>query len=148
MLTNAADRAAARRFAACLLIGCLMGAGCSSEPDVSTPNPDEASTVEALRALGGMVQLNMDSPDRRAIVVDLSTRSMNDENVALIAKLPDLQAVRMNYTDVGDAGIEHLLGLEKLTEIGLQQTRVTPQGAQKLRQRFPQANIDYSPKGR
>jgi hypothetical protein len=52
-----------------------------------------------------------------------------------------LKALKLDMTSVGDAGLAHGTGFRKLNTLDLTRTRVTDEGAEKLRRALPDCEI-------
>lgn len=98
----------------CLLVVCLVFAGCTSEkqetgsePAAKAPEvavtPDDPAVVEALTALGA--KTNTDG-DGLIIEVNLRDTDANDVTLKTIAKLKNVKSLLLNDLEIGDAGLE------------------------------------------
>lgn len=65
--------------------------------------------------------------------VDLSRRSITDEDLALLKNLPQLQELELTETSVSDAGIEHLKDLVNLRRLVMADTAITSEALAHLR---------------
>jgi hypothetical protein len=57
--------------------------------------------------------------------------------------LTQLEWLQLGYTQVTDAGLEHLKGLNQLRALGLESTKVTDEGVKKLQQALPMCYIHH-----
>jgi hypothetical protein len=74
-------------------------------------------------------------PEMSAIVsVDASDSQTNDQDLALIAALKDLQELDLTNTAVTDAGLQHLTRISSLQKLWLDGTKVTDKGLDSLKQ--------------
>jgi hypothetical protein len=97
----------------------------------------QARTREAAEArineLGGRtVVLWPADMEPRRIQLDLAYTAVQDEDLKLLAQLPEIEILDLIQTDISDAGIDHLKEFPKLT-IYCSGTRVTHEGVEKLR---------------
>jgi len=58
---------------------------------------------------------------------------ITDDDLALVARLPDLQALYLSRTQITDKGLAHLAGMSSLQHLALDSTRITDAGIQHLR---------------
>jgi hypothetical protein len=86
-----------------------------------------------LRPLEGLTRLR---------TMSLSGNRITDRGLALVARLPNLEYLWLDATDVGDEGLVHLEGMRSLKSVSLGATRVTPEGIKKLKAARPGLEID------
>lgn len=67
------------------------------------------------------------------VSMDLSSTSVTDSSVKLLASAKDLRMIRLSQTKITDASLETLAGLKNLESINLYGTRVTDSGVEKLK---------------
>jgi hypothetical protein len=77
-----------------------------------------------MKFLVGMKNLNRLSAKRSGI---------DDEGLAAIGKLTELEILGLNECPITDSGLTHLTGLKKLTWLGLYKTKVTEAGVKNLK---------------
>lgn len=62
----------------------------------------------------------------------LSGRKMTDEGVKQLSRFANLQALRLDHSDVTDTAFKHLAGLKELHTINLSETKITDAGIEHL----------------
>ena len=67
----------------------------------------------------------------------------DDEGVAQVAKLPALATLNLWKTTVSDDCIDSLTKIKTLKSLNIESTRITPDGAAKLKAAMPSVNIKY-----
>lgn len=67
------------------------------------------------------------------VAMDLSSTSITDNSVKLLASATDLRMIRLSETKISDASLETLAGLKNLESVNLYGTRVTDAGVEKLK---------------
>ena len=87
-------------------------------------NPKEAKIVAEVERLGGTVAVDEDT----VIGVDLMYTDVTDAGLEHLKGLTNLQSVKLTRTKVTDAGLEHLKGSAKLDCLILAETSVTDAG--------------------
>ena len=76
-------------------------------------NPEVKREIGSLRALPGLVILNLSGSD------------VDDDALAEVARLTDLQSLNLDWTPITDAGVAKLAPLEELQALWLNNTHVT-----------------------
>jgi hypothetical protein len=97
-----------------------------SAPVLFAHHHDSATRADAIAMiarLGGTI-----SPTK----VDLHKSQVTDEDLALLAAMPDLQELDLRLTNVTDAGVKHLHDLRKLRFLNLFRTQMTDAGLASL----------------
>lgn len=74
--------------------------------------------------------------------VDLGATGVGDAGVARLAGLEHLEVLNLHATGVSDASLETLAGLPGLERVYLWSTAVTAEGAERLRERRPDLEVD------
>ena len=93
---------------------------------------------------GEMFKPGDDLPDEdfQVTVIDLQDKSaVDDDDLARVAALTELYAIRLTGTSVTDAGIKHLAGLKKLIGVTLDGTKVTEAGVAELKNSLPNCRV-------
>jgi uncharacterized membrane protein len=67
------------------------------------------------------------------VAMDLSSTSITDASVKLLASAKDLRMIRLSETKISDAALDTLAGLKNLESVNLYGTRVTDAGVEKLK---------------
>ena len=67
------------------------------------------------------------------VAIDLSNRPATDEDLKLLAAAPELQRLKLWGPGITDAGLDHLASLDKLTDLGLDNTMVSDAGLAEAR---------------
>jgi hypothetical protein len=91
-----------------------------------------AGKLASLESLDGVLELG------------LSRSDVNDLDLQQLARANDLIALDLNFTQVTDAGLVHLEGLKNLRFLVVENTGVTAQGVQRLKQANPRLRIFHS----
>lgn len=124
------------RSASCglLLIGLMLtnlfeiGVGFGAEP---SPSAEEARTMEALRRMGGEVEIDEDLPSEARIAVRF--RAMNAMQFAGLKKWPQVGSLTTGDVRlVPDSAFSHLADLPHLRKLTLSQSSATNATAGKL----------------
>jgi internalin A len=95
------------------------------------PNPKQAKAIVEIKKLGGKVTLDEKSPGKPVMGADLMDTQVTDEGLKCLRalhRLQDLNLYYLYYTNVGDAGLEHVKGLTELQFLNLWGTKVTDAG--------------------
>ena len=102
----------------------------SSRRELSAAQTAErtATAVAALREKGAHVFLR----GGRAVEVNLNRSQATDDEMSLVASLPDLTDLSLEETAVGDVSMARLKGLRKLAWLNLYRTRVGDEGLRHL----------------
>ncbi len=78
----------------------------------------------------------------RLRLLDVSFTRVGDEGLKSLASLLELRHLSLIGCQVTDSGTDSLTRLERLREIYLAKTQVSPQAAEKLRRRFPMCRVE------
>lgn len=78
----------------------------------------------------------------RLRLLDLSFTPVGDEGLKSLVLLPELRHLSLIGCRVTDSGTDSLTRLERLREIYLAKTQVSPQAAVKLRRKFPMCRVE------
>jgi len=89
----------------------------------ATSTPDEA--IAALQELGGKVTVD---GNKAAIKVRLGYSKITDAGLEHLKGLTELKELFLNNTDITDAGLVHLKGLTNLEMLIIRKTRITDAG--------------------
>jgi len=99
-----------------------------------TLTADQLAKYEPLRSVyreGGVVDTSR-FESGEVLWIDLSETGLRDDDLASLSKLPGLQFLFIDNTQVTDAAMLHLKLLTQLRELGLSSTRVTDKGLTNL----------------
>lgn len=118
------------------LVGCPSAPAPEKKPEAEaapavTATPDDPAVIQALKDAGGQLQLNK---DKQVVAVDLTSVSMEDEAKATelltdVAKLPELEVLRILGPGVNNETFKLVAGLKKLRVLELRNTKVNDEGA-------------------
>lgn len=72
--------------------------------------------------------------------LDLSGLPIRDADLAALSALSNLKILHLSGTEVSDAGILTLKTLRRMEELRVEQTKVTPQGLERLQKLLPKLN--------
>jgi hypothetical protein len=67
--------------------------------------------------------------------------SITDKALAHIQQMPSLKCLNLNFTGVSDDGVDDLCRITTLEDILIGDTGITPEGARRLTEAFPNARI-------
>ena len=97
---------------------------CSPQFVVSqqTTTPDEAAVLERAQELRGTVQRNAAG---RILGLDITSAELTLADMQLIARLPDIETIRLVGPAVNDAYVETLRGLTTLHTVDIQNSSIT-----------------------
>ncbi|HUQ71951.1 MAG TPA: hypothetical protein VM165_20640, partial [Planctomycetaceae bacterium] len=110
--------------------GLFVVSGCGRPAE--KVHSDEAAAVAMIRRLGGKVEFDPNSAERRVIKVYLHSTAVTDADLAALTRLSRLQNLFLGKTEISDAGLEHLSALTELKTLSLNSTRVTDAGLNSL----------------
>src|SRR5262245_6331576 len=74
--------------------------------------------------------------------LELQHSNVRDDDLAYVGELGRLKTLNVYGTQIGDAGLDHLLGQRSLERVYLWQTKASEAGVQRLRDALPSAVID------
>jgi len=103
------------------------------EPKISGPGWPEWLRAAPPDELGPLAD--------RIETVDWSDTPLSDEDLAQLAKLPRAQHVFIHRTGVTPAGLPHLAALSRIESLWTQETGISDEALEPLRERFPGADI-------
>ncbi|MFH0884048.1 MAG: hypothetical protein V2A56_13765, partial [bacterium] len=82
-------------------------------------SPKEEFAVAKIRKLGGQITFDDKRPEKSVIRVDVNNCKMSDTDLKELTTLTNLQTLFLGGTDVSDAGLEYLKGLNNLQSLAL-----------------------------
>ncbi|MEX1041951.1 MAG: hypothetical protein WDZ51_15025 [Pirellulaceae bacterium] len=85
---------------------------------------EEAAIAEVTK-LGGRVTKVAQTSDDKVVSFHLSDQTIGDDALALVRKIRGVVEVNVQGTEVGDAGVKHLVGLPTIRRLNLAKTKVT-----------------------
>jgi hypothetical protein len=68
---------------------------------------------------------------------------INDLNLAHISKMQTLRTLDLDYTEITDDGLKHLMGMKKLEWLSVKGTNTTAAGIAELRRALPQLSVSW-----
>ncbi|MGC8644302.1 MAG: hypothetical protein ACP5XB_30950, partial [Isosphaeraceae bacterium] len=98
----------------------------------------------------GYVVIPAGEADATVTTLDVSRTKITDDGLKSMATMPALQVLNLSGTATCDAGLQALIdhaATPHPRSINLADTRVSDKGMERLRKAFPQAQIEYGPKG-
>jgi hypothetical protein len=117
---------------ACLLaIGCVNGCGASV-------SEEQKAAIARIQDLGGRVNYK-----RGGYEVDLNRSSVENQDLAQLAKIPNLKTVTLDGTRISDEGLQHLHAISSLEFVTLRTTAVTSEGIANLKKALPNVIVTY-----
>lgn len=96
----------------------------------------EQEVFRKVKEKGGKVELPGKGPE-----ITFSNVKLTDDDLASIGKLPHVRQLTLEYVDITDKGLEHLLAIEQFDTLRIKRTKATEAGIAKLKQKFPQLNV-------
>lgn len=79
----------------------------------------------------------------RVTHVSLDRTQIRDDDLAVLASLPNLEGLDISNTDITDAGVVHLSMLPHLKYINAQKTKLSESGVNELKSRRPSLFVDW-----
>ncbi len=123
-------------------LGILAAAVACGAPRVPVPksSPEIQKVLSQLERLGAKVILDKAGNPQEVI---LARTGVRDDDLALLARLPDVQIVSLAYTAVTDAGLAHLKECRGLRQLILYKSGVTDSGVDALKKQLPGCKVTY-----
>lgn len=134
-----------RRHFVRIVIGAVLMATVYGMLTVWMPYQREQRIAREIESLGGKVEFKYCGPNwisqsirdrtlffERIWSIDLRGRTLSSNLHSELGSLTNLEFLNLNYTQVTDAGLERVKGLNKLTSVGLVSTQVTDAGLEHL----------------
>src|SRR5881227_1007471 len=103
---------------------------------------DAEQAARVLEGKGAKLERDLKTRDKPVIKANLSKLSIQDNDLAELAKFEWLEALDLSDTPITDAGLAHLGGLKKLKQIDLMRTN-TFAGLTELQQKLPKLKIEH-----
>src|SRR5437868_6633691 len=94
---------------------------------------DEATAIEAIKKLGGRVEVDAKRPGQPVVGVDLDNTKVTDAGLKELKEVKSLQTLYLSVTAVTDAGLKELKELKNLQTLYLNGTKVTDRGLKELK---------------
>jgi Mn2+/Fe2+ NRAMP family transporter len=121
----------------------IVGAAGSVQSLIEAANSSVVETTDAslitdLELLGAQIERNNDG---KVVSLDLTGRTVADEQLKALKRLPQLRRLDLSDTDVTDIGLYHLKSIDSLETLSLQRTQVTRSGVETLRWSLPRCDI-------
>lgn len=116
-----------RKLAAFALIVLLLGCAKAAI---------EQKAFKEIKAKGGEIELK-----GHGIAITFNDARITDEDLACVTPLQKVYAVSLFFVPITNAGLEHLLRLEKLDRFNYRKTEITQDGIDKLKAKFPEIVI-------
>src|SRR5262245_48341954 len=117
--------------------GMLLAAG-----GVQAQGMNRDQAVAEIKRRGGDVSVD---PDRR-FTVTLSKPEHGDDDLKLLAALPDVSVLYLDNNQVSDAGLAHLRNLPGLKEVTLRKSLVTEAAVNDFKKARPGVFVTWDPK--
>src|SRR5207302_8299812 len=106
--------------------------------------PSEEEAMEALKALGGSCDLDMNDPKQPVISVQLAGISLTGKDVRYLRAFTKLQKLNLSHTGVNNIDLDHIEGLTQLRELSLTFTKVSDGGMPSLKKLTNLERLDLS----
>jgi len=94
----------------------------------------EKAVVELVKKLRGRVTRDRELPGQPITEVSLATTKAKDDDVKVLARLPQLREVHLNGTQISDAALKALAPLKQLRVLNVMGTRISDAGLSEVRQ--------------
>jgi hypothetical protein len=101
-------------------------------------SPEQKEAIARIQDLGGQVNFK-----RGGYEIDLKTSVVENEDLALLSKIPNLKVIDLDGTRVGDEGMQHLQAIRSLEMVSLQRTAVTREGIANLKKALPKIDVKH-----
>lgn len=106
----------------------------ASRPCAGQNLAGQQSAADAIRKLGGQVEVDRESLGHPVVTVRLAETAVTDEVLGLLSHLPDLERLDLRATRITDAGLAHLKVCPRLRSLNLISAgRVTDAGLAHLK---------------
>jgi hypothetical protein len=96
------------------------------------PSDAEKVVIERVKKLGGRVERDRELPGQPVTLVSLAVTKATDDDVKVLAALPQLREVHLNGTQISDAAVKTLAPLKQLRVLNVMATSVTDAGLAEL----------------
>lgn len=106
----------------------VVGAVCLVFGLGATAPADEATAAAAFEKLGGSITRYDAAPGKPVIAVHLDGTRVTDADLKGLKAFKELDRLKLDKTDVGNAGLKEIEGLANLRWLGLDYTKVTDDG--------------------
>jgi Leucine-rich repeat (LRR) protein len=115
--------------------------GCGQQADAvqkkhkkgDEPPPTLAQALDQIKWLQGKVTTAPNLPGDPVIAIDADTRRLNDEWVAPLGELTDLQELSLRQTRITDKAVASLKDLARLRVLTLSENRISDKGLESLK---------------
>jgi hypothetical protein len=115
---------------ACLLaLGAFGGCG-------ATVSAEQKEVIAKIQDLGGRVDYK-----RGGYEVDLTKSAVENQDLALLTKIPNLKILDLGGTRVSDEGMQHLYAISSLEQVSVRRTAVTHEGIANLKKALPKVEV-------
>src|SRR5256885_1977002 len=107
---------------------------------------DEATAIEAIKKLGGRVEVDAKRPGQPVVGVDLANTKVTDAGLKVLKELKELKSLQtlyLNGTKVTDTGLKELKDLKNLRTLEVGFTAVTDTGVKELKSALPKIDISH-----
>jgi hypothetical protein len=91
----------------------------------------------SVQTLAGLHRLRSLEIGRMGGNWDMSVIGLNDEQVAYLGRLPNLERLNLSHNYVTDEGLRHLRGLKRLELLEISNNAITDAGVDELRENLP-----------
>ncbi|MEX1096793.1 MAG: hypothetical protein WED34_12155 [Planctomycetales bacterium] len=124
-----------RRLIALSTIAILSAAGPAVPAADAQPARTEAEqqAIAEVRRLGGSVMDLAQNDPRLVVAYHLADQKATDEQLAPLAKLPQIVELNLRGTDVTDEGLRQIAGLKGLVRLHLEKTKIGDAGLAHLK---------------
>ncbi|MCA9260565.1 MAG: carboxypeptidase regulatory-like domain-containing protein, partial [Planctomycetales bacterium] len=100
-----------------------------SRDDEASPSPDDPKAVLRLKQLGAFLKTRSDGSVREATFLE---SRFQDGDAELLQKIPSVEVLRFDRTEVGDSILAHVRGLTQLQSLEMRNAKVTDWGVRQL----------------
>ena len=104
----------------------------------------EEEAMEALKAVGGAFELDMNDPKQPVIGASFAGVSLTGKDVQRLRAFTKLQKLNLGHTGVSNIDLDHIEGLTQLRELSLSFTKVSDGGMPSLKKLTNLETLDLS----
>jgi len=83
--------------------------------------------------------------ERELVVVSFANTGVTDEDLTVFRDFPYVQILDLSHTNVGDAGLNHLAGLDALEELAIVDTKISEPAIKAFQRKHPSVKITTEP---
>ncbi len=96
----------------------------------------EQAAFRKIKQQGGKIELHSHGPE-----ITFSSLPITDDDLICLEELPHVHLVILEFVDITDRGLDHLLRIGQLDGLSIRRTKITDEGIEKLKKKFPDLNV-------